>query len=369
MRHRLLAIIGYPGHLLNRAFAGALERIGLGRLPAALIIGLAIGGLAVANATSTAAAYELRPEPIPVTVSELEAGLVASGLWVVFDAVLVDGPHATGVEVFSGPESSTVERTYYLVADPADPDRAVVVRARGSIAGFDTPGAQMRMDGSITEDAFSMRALLADWDPAARHPAVTFGESRFIAFEFATPWREPSYLGAVLLGAVALLLLAGALVRQPILRIGGGGTGARGRTPVALAVYGELPTPRGPVRLAGTPARLQWMNVEEAARLRWRYWGAALGEIRGVVESAVKEHGSEGERLVVHGPTGSLIWPIESPSELAVRVGDAFMGFRRWSALNVRGEGADVILTFADPASRDAAAVEIVALDRGLPAP
>ncbi len=365
MLHRLLAVIGYPAHLLNRAFAGALQRIGLGRIPAALIIGLAVGALAIANARSMAAAYELRPEPIPVAVSDIEAGEVASGLWVVFDAVLVDGPHVTQVEVFSGPVSSAVERTYYLVADPAAPDRAVVVRARGSIAGFDTPGAQIRMDGSITEDAFSMRALLREWDPASREPDVSFGQTRLIAFAFATPWREPSYVGAAVLGGSALLMLAGALVRQPVLRIGGGGTGERGRTPIALAVHGELPTPRGPVRLAGTPAQLQWMNVEEAARLRWRYWGAALGEVRGVVESAVREHGADGERLVVYGPTGSLIWPIENPSDLAVRVGDAFIGVRRWPALGVRGGGANVVLTFTDPRSRDAAAVEIVAGDRG----
>ncbi|MEO5986983.1 MAG: hypothetical protein ABIW50_09175 [Candidatus Limnocylindria bacterium] len=368
MRHRLLAVIGYPGHLLNRAFAGVLERIGLGRVPAGLIIGLAIGALAAANASSTAAAYELRPEPIPATVSEIEDGRVDSGLWVVFDAVLVDGPHVTQVEVFSGPGSSTVERTYYLVADPADAERAVVVRARGLIPGFDTPGARTRMDGSITEDAFSMRALLRDWDPATRHPGISFGESRLIAFGFATPWQEPSYLGAALLGAAALVLAGGSLVRQPIVRIGGAGAGARGRTPIALVVHGELPTPRGPLRLAGTPAQLQWMSVEEAARVHWRYWGAALGEVRGVVESAVREHGSRGERLVLYGPTGSLIWPIERPFELAVEGGDAFMWFRRRPALTVKGEGAAVVLTFADPASRDAAAVEIVAADRGSPA-
>ena len=182
------------------------------------------------------------------------------------------------------------------------------------------------------------------------------------------------------------------------------------------------------------------MNVQEVARTRWRYWGAGLGDVRGVVEDAVRSHGAESERLVIHGPTGSVIWPIEAgerlqleagdaylghcaapglarsrrwclghadlrrrrepgcgtrragswprrsvtvaatgeserlvihgPSgsviwpieageRLRLEVGDAFLGVARHPALRVRGEGAAATLTFADAASRDAALAEL----------
>ncbi len=366
MRHRLLAIIGYPAHLLNRASAGTLSRIGLGRLPAALPIGLAIGALAVSNAASTAEAYAQRPEPILTTVSAIESGAIDSGLWVVFDAVLVDGPHLAALDVFSGnPTATQVQRTYYLVGDPDEPDHAVVVRARTPIDGLESPGSRLRIDGSIAEDAFGMRRLLESWDPGSRHPEVAFGSSRVIAYAFATPWQEPSYLVAGLLGTFALIVLVGAFIRHPVLRRTRSAAGARGRTPIELAVHGELSTPRGMVRLDGTPARLQWMTVEEIAKVRWRYWGAALGDMRRAVESAVGEHGAQLERLVLHGPAGSLIWPIERPGDLRIEPGEAFLGVRRRSALGIRGDGAAVVLTFSDPGSRDSAAAELGSLDRG----
>ncbi|MEO6578955.1 MAG: hypothetical protein ABIO99_08685, partial [Candidatus Limnocylindria bacterium] len=266
MRHRLLAVIGYPAHLLNRAFAGSLSRVGLGRLPASLPIGLAIGALAISNAASTAEAYAQRPEPIPTTVSEIESGSIDSGLWVVFDAVLVDGPHLAALDVFSGnPTATQVQRTYYLVGDPDEPEHAVVVRARTPIDGLESPGSRLRIDGTITEDAFGMRRLLESWDPTSRHPDVTFGASRVIAYAFATPWQEPSYLVAALLGATALIVLVGAVVRQPIFRRTRAVAGVRGRTPIELEVHGDVVTPRGVVRVDGTPARLQWMTVEEIA--------------------------------------------------------------------------------------------------------
>ncbi len=58
------------------------------------------------------------------------------------------------------------------------------------------------------------------------------------------------------------------------------------------------------------------MNVQEVARTRWRSWGAGLGDVRGVVEEAVRSHGAESERLVIDGPTGSVIWPIEAGERL-----------------------------------------------------
>ena len=359
MLHRLLAVVGFPAHLLNGQLAGVLGRVGLARVPGALIVGLALAALTASTANATREAYEAQPEPLPVTISDVVEGRIGSGFWIEFDGLLIDGPHVATVEVFAGPQSREIERIYYLFADPAAPDEAVIVRAQQLVPALEAAGGPVALNGTITEDPFNMRNVLAEWDPAGRHPDVRLIDSRLIAYAFETPWVEPSWIGTILLGALAVLVLIGALVRQPILRRSTPGAGKPGLTPISLAVHGELATPRGPVQLRGTPAELDWMNVEEVARTRWRYWGAALGDVRGEVEDAVRAHGNEGERLVLHGPAGSVIWPIEDAGALQLEVGDAFLGTRRMAALRLRGEGAAATLTFADAATRDAALAEL----------
>ena len=362
MLHRLLAVIGYPAHLLNRQLAGPLGRIGLAHVPGALLVGLALAVLAVTTANATREAYEARPVAQRATISDVVEGRVGSGFWIEFDGLLIDGPHVTTVEVFAGPQSREVERIYYLFADPDAPDQAVVVRARERVAALEAADGPIRLDGTITEDPFNMGNLLAEWDPTARHPDLRVIDSRLIAYAFETPFVEPSWIGPILLGLLAALALIGALVRQPILRGSAAGPGERGLTPIALGIHGELATPRGLVRLGGTPAQLEWMNVEEVARTRWRYWGAALGDVRGDVEAAVRSHGSA-DRLVLHGPTGSVIWPIENIDGLELEAGDAFLGTHRAPALRLRGDGVTATLTFADARIRDAALAELQAAD------
>lgn len=362
MLHRVLAIVGLPAHLLNSRLAGLLGRLGLGRVPGALLVGLALAGLAATTASATRAAYEARPVALPTTISDVVDGRVRSLLWIEFEGLLIDGPHATSEEVFSGRPSRLVERVYYLFADPASPDRAVIVRARERVPALEAAAGPIRLEGTITEDAISVRNVLAEWDPAARHPEVRVIDSRLIAYAFETPFVEPSWTGTILIGALAAIALVGAFVRQPILRRSTAGPGTRGLTPITLAIHGELETPRGPVRLHGTPAQLEWMNVEEVARTRWRYWGAALGDVRDDVEAAVRSHGSS-DRLVLHGPTGSVIWPIENVAALQLEPGDAFLGTGRAPALRLGGPGVAATLTFADARIRDAALAELRAAD------
>jgi hypothetical protein len=270
MLHRLLALLAYPAHLLNRALAGPLGRIGLRRVPGALIVGLALLALTASTAGATLAAYEARPEAQPVTIAQVADGRVVSGLWVEFDAELVDGPHRAAVEVSSGGgEPTVVERVHYLVADPAAPDRAIIVRFAQPIPQLEASGGPARLDGTITEDSFRMRSLIEGWGIAERYPELTFSDSRLIAYAFSTPWREPWWLGTAILGIAAVLILAGAFIPQPLLRRSAASP-ATGETPIPLTIHGELPTPRGQVRLYGTPAQLGWMNVEEVARTRWR---------------------------------------------------------------------------------------------------
>jgi hypothetical protein len=357
--HRLLAVIGYPAHLVNGALLGPLTRIGLGRLPGALVIGVAFALLTISTASATMAAYDARPEPQDVSIAQIANGRIGSGLWVEFSGVRIDGPQRATVQVSAGGGQATeVERIHYLLADPAEPDRAVVVRFTEPIPALEASTGPIHLDGTITEDPFNMRSLLESWGLVEGHPGVVFSHSRLIAYAFETPWVEPSWIGTGILAAITLLLIGGAFIRQPVVS----STPLRpvaGDTPIRLVVHGSIPTPRGPVRLHGTPAQLEWMNVGEVARTRWRYWGAELGDIRRDVEEAVRAHGREGERLVVHGPTGSVIWPIERGTRLEITAGDAHLGFGRHPALRVRGDGVAAILTFADAASRDAAAAEL----------
>jgi hypothetical protein len=362
MLHRLLAFVGYPAHLLNRMLAGPLGRLGLARVPGGLLVGIVLAGLTATTAAATAGAYEARPQPQSVTISDVVEGRVTSGLWIEFAGVLVDGPHVTTVDVFAGPQSREVQRVYYLFADPLAPDQAVIVRAQERVPALEATDGPIGMDGTITEDPFNMRNVLAEWDPAARHPDVRVIDSRLIAYAFETPFVEPSWIGTILLGVLAVVLLLGALIRQPILRRTAAGPGTRGLSPISLAIHGELPTPRGAVHLHGTPAQLEWMNVEEVARTRWRYWGAALGDVRGDVEAAVRSRGG-GERLVLHGPVGSVIWPIEKVEDLDLEPGEAFLGTHRTPAVRVRGAGVAATLTFADARLRDAALAELRAAD------
>ena len=359
MVHRLVAVIGYPAHLVNGALLGPLTRVGLGRLPGALVIGVAFAVLAISTASATMSAYDARPEAQAVSIAEIANGHIGSGLWVEFSGVRIDGPHRAIVQVSAGGGQATeVERIHYLVADPDEPDRAVIVRFMEPIAVLDASTGAIRLDGTITEDPFNMRNLLDGWGVADEHPGVVFSTSRLIAYGFETPFVEPSWVGTGILAVVALLLIGGAFIQQPVVTPRPL-TPVAGDTPIRLVVHGSLPTPRGPVRLHGTPAQLEWMNVGEVARTRWRYWGAELGDIRRDVEEAVRAHGREGERLVVHGPTGSVIWPIERGTRLEITAGDAHVGIGRHPALRVRGDGVAATLTFEDAASRDAAAAEL----------
>ena len=364
MIHRLLALLGYPAHVVNRPLAGLLGRIGLGRVPGALLVGVALAALTVSTASATLAQEAQRPEAQPATVAEVTDGDIGSGLWVEFEAELVEGPHQSGVQVGLGAAAPTVQRVYYLVADPAAPDRALVVRFAGPIPALESASGPVRLDGTITEDAFNMRSLLAEWGIGERHPDLEFSESRLIAYGFATPFVEPSWLGTIVMGIVATILLVGAFVPYPVLRPVEA-TPVAGRTPIPLAIHGTVATPRGLVRLHGTPARLEWMSVDEIARTRWRYWGAGLGDMRREVEDAVRAHGAEGERLVIHGASGSVIWPIEAGGGLEIRPGEAYAGLGSHAALRVRGAGTVATLTFADAASRDAAAAELRRGDSG----
>ncbi len=254
MLYRILAVVGYPAHLLNSLLSGPLGRIGLSRVPGALLVGLALAALAIASGNATREAYAARPVAQPATISDVVEGRVGSLFWIAVDGLLIDGPHITTVEVFAGPQSTEVERVYYLFADPAAPEQAVIVRAQERVPALEAADGPVRLDGTVTEDPFNMQNLLAEWDPAALHPEVSVIDSRLISYGFETPFVEPSWIGTILLGGLAAVVLVGALVRQPILRRSAAGAGEQGLTPIAAGHprrRGHATWPRAPARHAG----------------------------------------------------------------------------------------------------------------------
>lgn len=359
--HRALALIGYPAHLANSLLAPALARLRLPAIAGAVILGLVFVALAVTMAVANLAAYEARPEPQAADIGEIVDGEIASGLWVEFDARLLAGPQRADVELSQGRyEEGTVERIYYLVSDPEEPDQAVIIRTPMRSPAIEA-GSTVRLDGTITQDRFNLQALLDEWDLAAVAPDAQFSDQQLIALDFETPFVEPSWVGTGLVGAIAALLILGSLIPDPVFVPTHGAEPSRGSMPVHLAIHGSLPTPHGSTRATGSAARLEWLAVEEVARARWRYWGAALGEVRRNVEDAVRAAGPIGERLVVHGSAGSVLWPIDETPGLALERGTAYRGLRASPAIRFAGDDgvASGVMTFADAQARDRAFAEL----------
>lgn len=361
--HRALATIGLPAHAINRLLEPALKRIGLGALPGALLVALALAALASVSVFANLRAYEARPEPLAAEIGQIVESDIASGLWVEFDARLLAGPQRAIVQLSEGFgfDAGTVERVYYLVGDPERPDQAVVIRT-GEPSPAIEQGDPVRLDGTITEDPFNMGRLLEEWDLSAVAPGAEFNERQLIALGFETPFVEPSWAGAILLGGLAFVIVAGLLIPDPLFRPAGGAEPERGPMPVHLAVHGSLPTPHGPMRATGQAARLEWLAVEDVARTRWRYWGAGLGDVRRDVEEAVRAEGHLGERLVVHGSAGSVLWPVDDATALELERGTAFSGRGATPAIRFRSADgvAAGIMTFADGHARDRAFAELL---------
>ena len=161
---RLVALLSYPAHWVNRVLAGLMTRMGLGRVPRALPHGLLFLGLTISTASATYAAVQARPEPQAVTISEVADGRLVSGTWIVFEGALVEGPQIGIVEVsLGGGVADEVERYHYLVADPDAPDRALIVRYTEPIPELENASGPVTIDATITEDRFNMRNLLEEW--------------------------------------------------------------------------------------------------------------------------------------------------------------------------------------------------------------
>ncbi len=199
---RLVALLAYPAHLLNRALAGPLGEDRPRRVPGALVVGLALLALTASTAGATVAAFDTRPEPQLVTIADVVDGHLVSGLWIEFDAELVEGPHRATIEVSSGGGTRT-KSSASTTWSPIRPPRIgrSSFDSPSSFRSSRRPAARSTWTARSRRTRFACGAWSREWGIAERYPELTFSDSRLIAYGFSAPWQEPSWLGTVILGA------------------------------------------------------------------------------------------------------------------------------------------------------------------------
>jgi hypothetical protein len=367
----LLAFLAMPAHAIDRGVSSVTRQLGVGWIPGALVVGLAIALLCASSIAGTLAAYEARPAPMPAEFADAIGDGVTSGEWILTEIALVDGPR-------NGTTQPGFTSAYYLVSPPDDPAHAMVARAVGPPPDFDESGDTATIDGIVSEERFNLGLLVGQLGFAERVPGVEIDSERILSIGARPVWQEPSWGPSIVLAILALLIAGGAAVPRPLFRprerrravdAGDPPAGmAAGTSPMAdgpsstvpLRVEGTVPTPRGQAR-ADADGELTWMPAGEVARMSWRYWGAGLGATRSDLE---RPGGSDGDasELVVHSATGSILWPVaRDAGPLEIVPGDAFVGLRRLPAIRVHGPGVRAVLQFARREDRDRALAAISA--------
>ncbi|MEO7295012.1 MAG: hypothetical protein ABIZ57_02625 [Candidatus Limnocylindria bacterium] len=187
----------------------------------------------------------------------------------------------------------------YRVTDLADPDAS---------AWLDSPhppdALPVTLNGVVTTDATRMRAVLAEDAMTAALDGLTHPDDVVLADGIGPAVPEVTYLGAVILAALACILLLSAVIRYPIFQREAG-RGARNLPrPVVgelipLDVSGELPGVSGAERPAGAPARIGWLPAREMARQAWH------------LRSELSDAGSGQARLALVAIEGGFVLPLE----------------------------------------------------------
>ena len=381
MLYRPLAVFG--------SIAEALERAGratFGFLPvpvsAVLLAVVLLAAVAALTAAATIEAIAAQPRPQATTLEDVVApegtGVVG---WVTLRGV------ATGAieiprDLDGDGEETSAESLHYTVLqeDGSEASYAILVRSNRPLAG--EAGARLTLTGVLDTDP-TQSEIIAEPVIARALEGVEYSPTRVLVEGVAPPMpNRPSFLLSVVLAATALVLLASWLVPYPIFR---GDHGASAR-PVRLAplavgesmrlrIRGTLRTPRGVIRIDRAPARLARMPVDEIARRRWQYWGAALGALAsGLEEETLREAGGRDDQLVLQSAHASALLPLGTGQarQLELLPGQLHSASERRPAIRVRGDGIDLTLAFRDEATRARAIAEITAVTStatGAPAP
>ena len=230
----------------------------------------------------------------------------------------------------------------YLVADVADPN---------ATAWLDSPHAPdelpVTLNGVVATDATRMRIVLAADEMRAALDGLAHRDDLVFADGISPIVPEASYLGAVILGTLGVVLLLSATIRYPVFRRDDEIASPDRPRPVVdelidVTVDGELPGVSGVERPAGAPARIGWLPARELARQAWH------------LHNEVPNAGSDQPRLALVAIEGGFVLAVDPiRHQLRVEPGQVATSTTVRPGLRLNGPSLRLVLGFASAADRD----------------
>lgn len=275
-------------------------------------------------------------QPATVSVARVEDGGRAT-IRATFDA------NATEVGCDGGDACRDGRAWRYRVTDIADPN---------ATAWVDSPhppdALPVTLNGVVTTDAHRMRVVLATDEMAAALDGLAHPDDLVFADGIGPVVPETTYLGAAVLGVLAVVLLVSATIRYPVFRRDAA-PDARPHPPrpvvdelFEVEVDGELPGVSGAERPAGAPARIGWLHARELARRAWH------------LRSEVPNAGSDQPRLALVAIEGGFVLPVEPIREqLRVEPGLVATSTTVRPGLRLTAPNVRLMLGFASARDRD----------------
>lgn len=238
----------------------------------------------------------------------------------------------------------------YPVTDAADST---------ATAWLDSPhppdGQPVTLDGVVTTDPGRMEIVLATSEMQTALEGLRHPTGLVLADGIGPLVPESSYLGAVVLGGVAAVLLASAAVRYPVFRrTGTARTGGMPRPVVGelvpVEIDGHAPGTSQPERLRGAAATIGWVPARELARRAWH------------LRRDVPQPDDERPRLALLAVEGNFVVPLEPiRSQLRVEQGVIATGSALRAGLRLAAPGLRLTLGFDTADQRDRVRHELVA--------
>lgn len=249
--------------------------------------------------------------------------------------------------------------TLYLFGDAATRD-AVLLRSSASLDAVPT-----RVTGLLLAPTTDAEQVLAsDW-LADERASLRMPPRRVLFDGLEPPFFAPSFVGPILSGGLAALLLASTVIGYPLFRRERRAVASYAAAPTAtlddesidgvrVAISGRLPTPRGRLHLADEIGRIRRLAPLDYELTRWRYGDAPPG-VSARELAASREAGGGEPHLVIDVTNQSVLVrlrPREGPP-LTLVPGTVVYVRRRVPALRARdGAGTDLTLGFASDSER-----------------
>jgi hypothetical protein len=187
-------------------------------------------------------------------------------------------------------------------------------------------------------------------------------ERRLLAEGVTPPLPSVSFLPAMILGALAVLLATGWLVGYPLFR--------RSAVPdristwpimagdeVLADLYGTDRRAGQRIVVDGAPARIALFAPDELERRSWQF---ALGDSAGLAPATIHDAAAPAVLALASGEGPILLRFDPVPAGLRVASGAVVHAGRARPALRVRASGVDLVAAFASSDERDRALVAIL---------